>query len=156
MSRVSSDASNNSQGLQRMLYDSFDDVESVVQPPMSTLKRSLSYVDTTQPVHPSSTTTWLQQSSSSAAHSEHGMIIIVTICLIFLYLSYFLGDDSESDGSVMSSQLLNIKLKLEEKRRQIENDKRKMESLMNRQRQQVGKAAFFQAVTRVLLNISYY
>lgn len=50
----------------------------------------------------------------------------------------------------MSSQLLNIKLKLEEKRRQIENDKRKMESLMNRQRQQVGKAAFFQAVTRVI------
>ncbi|XP_060856051.1 patronin isoform X4 [Metopolophium dirhodum] len=130
MSRVSSDASNNSQGLQRMLYDSFDDVESVVQPPMPTLKRSLSYVDTTtQPVNPSSTTTWLQQSSSSAAHSDH-------------------GDDSESDGSVMSSQLLNIKLKLEEKRRQIENDKRKMESLMNRQRQQVGKAAFFQAVTR--------
>lgn len=62
----------------------------------------------------------------------------------------FIGDDSESDGSVMSSQLLNIKLKLEEKRRQIENDKRKMESLMNRQRQQVGKAAFFQAVTRVI------
>lgn len=49
----------------------------------------------------------------------------------------------------MSSQLLNIKLKLEEKRRQIENDKRKMESLMNRQRQQVGKAAFLQAITRV-------
>lgn len=75
MSRVSSDASNNSQGLQRMLYDSFDDVESVIQPPMPTLKRSLSYVDTTQPVHPSSTTTWLQQSSSSAAHSEHGIIM---------------------------------------------------------------------------------
>lgn len=73
MSRVSSDASNNSQGLQRMLYDSFDDVESVVQPPMPTLKRSLSYVDTTaQPINPSSTTTWLQQSSSSAAHSDHG------------------------------------------------------------------------------------
>jgi len=53
----------------------------------------------------------------------------------------------------MSSQLLNIKLKLEEKRRQIENDKRKMESLMNRQRQQVGKAAFFQAVTRVIFKV---
>jgi len=76
MSRVSSDASNNSQGLQRMLYDSFDDVESIVQPPMPTLKRSLSYVDTTtQPMNPSSTTTWLQQSSSSAAHSDHGNAI---------------------------------------------------------------------------------
>lgn len=49
----------------------------------------------------------------------------------------------------MSSQLLNIKLKLEEKRRQIENDKRKMESLMNRQRQDISKAAFFQAITKV-------
>lgn len=45
---------------------------------------------------------------------------------------------------------MNIKLKLEEKRRQIENDKRKMESLMNRQRTQIGKAAFLQAVTKVL------
>lgn len=73
MSRVSSDASNNSQGIQRMLYDSFDDVESIVQQTMPTLKRSLSYVDTTQPMHPSSTTTWLQQSSLSAAHSEIGI-----------------------------------------------------------------------------------
>lgn len=73
MSRVSSDASNNSQGLQRMLYDSFDDVESIIQPPMPTLKRSLSYVDTIQPVNQSSTTTWLQQTSLSAAHSEHGI-----------------------------------------------------------------------------------
>ncbi|XP_050439779.1 patronin isoform X2 [Adelges cooleyi] len=129
MSRVSSDASNNSQGLQRMLYDSFDDVESVIQQPMPTLKRSLSYVDTSQSTLAPSTTTWLQQSSSSAAHSEH-------------------GDDSESDGSVMSAQLLNLKLKLEEKRRQIENDKRKIKSLINQQKQQVGKAAFFQAVTR--------
>lgn len=45
---------------------------------------------------------------------------------------------------------MNIKLKLEEKRRQIENDKRKMESLMNRQRTQIGKAAFLQAVTKVI------
>jgi len=55
----------------------------------------------------------------------------------------------------MSSQLLNIKLKLEEKRRQIENDKRKMESLMNRQRQQVGKAAFLQAITRVSSSFNF-
>jgi len=91
MSRVSSDASNNSQGLQRMLYDSFDDVESVVQPPMPTLKRSLSYVDTTtQPVNPSSTTTWLQQSSSSAAHSDHGnannQFSLTNIIIIHTYL----------------------------------------------------------------------
>lgn len=66
----------------------------------------------------------------------------------------FIGDDYESDNSVMNSQLLNIKLKLEEKRRQIENDKRKMESIMNRQRQQVGKAAFLQTITRVISRIN--
>lgn len=44
---------------------------------------------------------------------------------------------------------------MEEKRRQIENDKRKMESLMNRQRQAVGKAAFLQAVSKVICNIYY-
>lgn len=73
MSRVSSDVSNNSFGLQRMLYDSFDDIESSVQSPVHTLKRSLSYVDTTQSVFTPSTTTWYQQSCSSPAHSEQGL-----------------------------------------------------------------------------------
>lgn len=67
MSRVSSDTSNNSQGLQRMLYDSFDDVESI--PP---LKRSLSYVDTTQLTN--ATTTWRQQNSS--IDNDYSNIII--------------------------------------------------------------------------------
>lgn len=79
---------NYSQGVQRMLYDSFDDEESMIQPPISTLKRSLSYVDTTQPLLPSSTTTWLQQSSSSAAQSEHGIIIIHCYCLLLLINLY--------------------------------------------------------------------
>lgn len=84
MSRISSDTSNNSQGLQRMLYDSFDDVESVVQTPLpQMLKRSLSYVDTTQPLH-INTTSWLQQSSNSA-HSEHGIIFVT-------YLYFFLNE----------------------------------------------------------------
>jgi len=67
MSRTNSNASlHNSQGVHRMLYDSFDDTESPVQPIMPTLKRSLSYVDAI----PSNTTTWLQQSSTT--HSDHG------------------------------------------------------------------------------------
>lgn len=49
----------------------------------------------------------------------------------------------------MASQLLNVRLKLEEKRRHIESEKRKMELLLNKQRQRVGKAAFLQAVTKV-------
>lgn len=49
----------------------------------------------------------------------------------------------------MASQLNNIRLKLEEKRRYIENEKRRMEVVMSKQRQKVGKAAFLQAVTKV-------
>ncbi|CAL7945719.1 unnamed protein product [Xylocopa violacea] len=48
----------------------------------------------------------------------------------------------------MASQLNNIRLKLEEKRRYIENEKRRMEVVMSKQRQKVGKAAFLQAVTK--------
>lgn len=50
---------------------------------------------------------------------------------------------------MMGSQLLNVRLKLEEKRRHIESEKRRMEAVMSRQRQKVGKAAFLQAVTKV-------
>lgn len=46
-------------------------------------------------------------------------------------------------------QLHNVRLKLEEKRRLIESEKRRMELLMNKQRQKVGKAAFLQAITKV-------
>lgn len=59
-----------------------------------------------------------------------------------------LSDDS-SNNTVMASQLNNIRLKLEEKRRHIENEKRRMEIVMSKQRQKVGKAAFLQAVTKV-------
>lgn len=40
-------------------------------------------------------------------------------------------------------------MKLEEKRRQIEQEKRKMEASLNRQQQKVGKAAFLQAINKV-------
>lgn len=46
-------------------------------------------------------------------------------------------------------QLLNIRLKLEEKRRLIESEKKRMELVVNKQRQKMGKAAFLQAVTKV-------
>ncbi|XP_065345120.1 patronin isoform X5 [Cloeon dipterum] len=55
---------------------------------------------------------------------------------------------SQEEGQVMATQLNNIRMKLEEKRRHIENDKRKMEVALNKQRQKVGKAAFLQAVTK--------
>lgn len=40
-------------------------------------------------------------------------------------------------------------MKLEEHRRQILQEKRKMEFALSRQQQKVGKAAFFQAINKV-------
>lgn len=62
--------------------------------------------------------------------------------------------DENGTNTVMASQLNNIRLKLEEKRRHIETEKRKMEVVMSKQRQKVGKAAFLQAVTKVNYEIS--
>ncbi|KAE8747737.1 hypothetical protein FOCC_FOCC005560 [Frankliniella occidentalis] len=85
------------------------------------------------------TTTWKKQSSNHTSsepspNSDH------------------IAEDISSGGSggspAMASQLLNVRLKLEEKRRQIESDKRKMELELSKQRQRVGKAAFLQAVTK--------
>ncbi|XP_022242530.1 calmodulin-regulated spectrin-associated protein 2-like isoform X2 [Limulus polyphemus] len=62
----------------------------------------------------------------------------------------------ESDGTTpingsenaLASQLLNIRLALEERRRKIEQDKKHMEALWKRHRQKLGKAAFLQAVSK--------
>lgn len=78
------------------------------------------------------TTTWQQQSSSSQQHHENNVT-----------------EDIPTPNHVMNSQLNDIRLKLEEKRRHIESEKRKMEMAMNKQRQKVGKAAFLQAVVKV-------
>lgn len=52
------------------------------------------------------------------------------------------------EPQIVSSELHNVKLKLEEKRRRIEGEKRKMEVMMNKQRQKLGKEAFMQAVVK--------
>lgn len=54
-----------------------------------------------------------------------------------------------TDENSSTMQLLNIRLKLEEKRRLIESEKKRMELVVNKQRQKMGKAAFLQAVTKV-------
>ncbi|XP_070515368.1 patronin isoform X6 [Cardiocondyla obscurior] len=76
------------------------------------------------------TTTWQQQSNQQSQQMEQHSI------------------DENGGSTIMASQLNNIRLKLEEKRRHIENEKRKMEVVMSKQRQKVGKAAFLQAVTK--------
>lgn len=77
------------------------------------------------------TTTWQQQSSTNQQQSDG------------------VSEDATTPNNVMNIQLNDIRLKLEEKRRHIENEKRRMELAMNKQRQKVGKAAFLQAVAKV-------
>lgn len=46
------------------------------------------------------------------------------------------------------TKLSSIRLKLEEKRRHIEKEKRRIEAQMSKQLQKVGKAAFLQAINK--------
>lgn len=70
--------------------------------------------------------------------------------MILFYLFFFLpGLVDVERPNVDASKLSTIRMKLEEKRRQIEQDKRKMEVALNRQQQKVGKAAFLQAINKV-------
>lgn len=56
----------------------------------------------------------------------------------------------EDEGASMDIVKLSAaRMKLEEKRRQIENDKRKAEDNLKLQQEQVGKAAFLQAIHKV-------
>ena len=106
------------------------------------------------------TTTWQQQSNQQNQQSEHqpvGKVFIVFIRNLLFIIHIFIKikidfTDEISNNTVMASQLNNIRLKLEEKRRHIESEKRRMEIVMSKQRQKVGKAAFLQAVTKVGLN----
>ncbi|KAF2367765.1 CKK domain [Trinorchestia longiramus] len=56
--------------------------------------------------------------------------------------------DENMEPQVMASELHNVRLKLEEKRRRIESEKRKMELMLNKQRQKMGKDVFMQAVVK--------
>ena len=59
-----------------------------------------------------------------------------------------LSSPSGSNQECLQSQLAAVKLKLEQKRKKIEDDKRRMELLMNRQREKVGQEAFLRAVAK--------
>jgi hypothetical protein len=48
----------------------------------------------------------------------------------------------------MASQLNSVRLKLEQRRKRIEEEKRKMELVMARQREKVGQQAFLRAVIK--------
>lgn len=48
----------------------------------------------------------------------------------------------------MAAQLNSVRLKLEQRRKRIEDEKRKMEVVMARQREKVGQEAFLRAVVK--------
>lgn len=54
---------------------------------------------------------------------------------------------ADNDASIQS-QMYNIRLKLEERRKKIEKEKKRIENVWRHQRQRLGKAAFLQAVTK--------
>lgn len=66
-----------------------------------------------------------------------------TVCLTLDQLA----EDNRSH--VDATKLSSVRLKLEEKRRQIEMEKRKLELALSRQQQKVGQAAFLQAINKV-------
>lgn len=53
-----------------------------------------------------------------------------------------------SQPLVEDTKLSAVRLKLEEKRRHIEMEKRRIEAQMSKQLQKVGKAAFLQAINK--------
>lgn len=93
--------------------------------------RSDDHLTTTYAALPN-TTTWQQQSQNVQKQDFSEMMMT---------------DDNRSD--LDASKLSTVRLKLEEKRRQIEMDKRKLELALSRQQQKVGQAAFLHTINKV-------
>lgn len=77
--------------------------------------------------------------------SKSGENVILIVLTIFVSTA-----DPDDRPSVDAYKLSTVRMKLEEKRRQIEQDKRKIEVNLNRHQQKVGKAAFLQAINKVI------
>ncbi|CAB3360061.1 Hypothetical predicted protein [Cloeon dipterum] len=60
---------------------------------------------------------------------------------------------SQEEGQVMATQLNNIRMKLEEKRRHIENDKRRMEVALNKQRQKTQRLLGFSEINEDVIAV---
>ncbi|KAJ0182119.1 hypothetical protein K1T71_002841 [Dendrolimus kikuchii] len=90
--------------------------------------------NTTFSTPPPNTTTWQQQFMQQESHPNGEDLLDEAL--------------TPTGGQGMAAQLNNIRLKLEEKRRRIEQDKLRMEVAVNRQRQQLSQQAFLQTITR--------
>ena len=65
--------------------------------------------------------------------------------------NYYANSDANTGSffpDAMASQLNSVRLKLEQRRKRIEEEKRKMEMVMARQREKVGQQAFLRAVIK--------
>ena len=51
-------------------------------------------------------------------------------------------------SDAMAAQLNSVRMKLEQRRKRIEDEKRKMEAVMAKQREKVGQEAFLRAVVK--------
>ena len=58
----------------------------------------------------------------------------------FFFLTFFVD--------AMAAQLNSVRMKLEQRRKRIEEEKRKMETVMAKQREKVGQEAFLRAVVK--------
>lgn len=65
------------------------------------------------------------------------------------FYSLIFASDTEDSPNIDATKLSGVRLKLEERRRHIEQEKRKMEMDYSRKQQKVGKAAFLQAINKV-------
>lgn len=62
-------------------------------------------------------------------------------------MNYVVVDDNRPTEDACN--LTQVRMKMGEKRRQMEQGKRQMEVNLSRHQQKVGKAAFLQAITKV-------
>lgn len=95
------------------------------------------------------TTTWqAQQSMNSTQVNENRKFLTKLITNSILTYNYHFQGDNNQLNVIDDSKLSAVRLKLEEKRRLIEKEKRKIEAQMAKQIQKVGKAAFLQAINK--------
>lgn len=77
-------------------------------------------------------------------------IYLNNVPVLYITINIF-HSDIEDSPNVDANKLSVVRLKLEERRRHIEQEKRKMELDYSRKQQKVGKAAFLQAINKVTI-----
>lgn len=107
------------------------------------------------------TTTWQQQSvnyqkinNQSESHPFHFWLFALPLSSKPIFFAFLRSrtDDPEEILNTDVYKLSTVRMAIEEKRRQLEQDKRKKEISQNRHQQEFSKAAFLQAINKVRVN----